>query len=150
MDGDIARKWIASAVSPLLTVIARGESSFFTEELRKMAGIGVAHVEGGFHHALLRFAEQAFRLVHVPTDKAVLRQWLKAGYVENRHRFPTEAGTPQGGIISPTLANMTLDGMEALLLQHFPRVKWKDGKLWRPKVNLVRYADDFIITGDSN
>jgi RNA-directed DNA polymerase len=88
-------------------------------------------------------------LRHVPTDKAMLRQWLKAGYVENRHLFPTEAGTPQGGIISPTLANMTLDGLEKLLAKHFPRQKWKDGKIWSPKVNLVRYADDFIITGDS-
>jgi RNA-directed DNA polymerase len=101
-------------------------------------------IKGCFDHI-----SHEWMLQHVPTDKAVLRQWLKAGYVENRNLFPTEAGTPQGGIISPTLANMTLDGMEALLVQHFPRVKWKDGKLWRPKVNLVRYADDFIITGDS-
>jgi hypothetical protein len=86
---------------------------------------------------------------HVPVDKPVLQKWLKAGYVENRSLFPTTAGTPQGGIISPTLANMTLDGLEKLLLKHFPREKWKDGKIWRPKVNLVRYADDFIITGDS-
>jgi RNA-directed DNA polymerase len=63
--------------------------------------------------------------------------------------FPTEAGTPQGGIISPTLANLTLDGLEKLLSAHFPRGTWKDGKLWQPKVNLIRYADDFIITGDS-
>jgi RNA-directed DNA polymerase len=74
---------------------------------------------------------------------------LKAGYIENRTLFPTEAGTPQGGVISPTLANMTLDGLEKLLAKHFPREKWRDGKRWRPKVNLVRYADDFIITGDS-
>ena len=44
---------------------------------------------------------------------------------------------------------MTLDGLEALLTQHFPREKWKNGRRWTPKVNLVRYADDFIITGDS-
>ena len=88
-------------------------------------------------------------LQHVLTDKVVLQKWLKAGYIENRTLFPTEAGTPQGGIISPTLANMTLDGLEKLLVKHFPRQKWKDGKLWSPKVNLVRYADDFIITGDS-
>ncbi len=79
----------------------------------------------------------------------MLRQWLKAGYFENRHLFPTEAGTPQGGIISPTLANMTLDGLEKLLVEDFPKGKWKNGKSWSPKVNLVRYADDFIITGDS-
>jgi RNA-directed DNA polymerase len=58
---------------------------------------------------------------HVPTDKEVLRKWLKAGFMENRTLFPTEAGTPQGGIISPTLANLTLDGLEKLLQQHFRR-----------------------------
>ena len=57
-------------------------------------------------------------------------------------RYATEAGTPQGGVISPTLANMTLDGLEALLKQHF-------GKRNSNKVNVVRYADDFIITGCS-
>ena len=92
---------------------------------------------------------QNWMLRHVPTDKTVLQKWLKAGYVENRNWFPTKAGTPQGGIISPTLANLTLDGLEPLLTQHFPKGQWKDGKPWSPKVNLVRYADDFIITGDS-
>jgi RNA-directed DNA polymerase len=77
-------------------------------------------------------------LKHVLTDKVVLQKWLKAGYIENRTLFPTEAGTPQGGIISPTLANMTLDGLEKRLSKQFPKGKWKDGKIWRPKVNLVR------------
>jgi RNA-directed DNA polymerase len=85
-------------------------------------------------------------LRHVPTDKEVLRKWLKAGFVENRTLFPTEAGTPQGGIISPTLANLTLDGLETLLTQRFPRKKVK-GKTILSKVHLIRYADDFIITG---
>jgi RNA-directed DNA polymerase len=82
---------------------------------------------------------------HVPMDKRVLQQWLKAGYVYQGRLFPTREGTPQGGIISPTLANMTLDGIEALLSecfgkpQTFARAKYQ--------VNLVRYADDFIITG---
>ena len=85
-------------------------------------------------------------LAHVPTDKEVLHKWLKAGFMENRTLFPTEAGTPQGGIISPTLANLTLDGLEPLLKQHFPR-KYADGKTICPKIHLIRYADDFIITG---
>jgi RNA-directed DNA polymerase len=95
------------------------------------------------------FISHSWMVHNVPTDKTILQKWLKAGYIENRILFPTEAGTPQGGIISPTLANMTLDGLERLLTQHFPKGTWRDGKLWTPKVNLVRYADDFIITGDS-
>lgn len=87
-------------------------------------------------------------LEHIPTDKEVLRKWLKAGFMENRTLFPTEAGTPQGGIISPTLANLTLDGLERLLKTTF-RSKVVGGKRTNPKVNLVRYADDFIITGNS-
>jgi RNA-directed DNA polymerase len=81
-------------------------------------------------------------LRHIPTDKTMLRKWLKAGYVENRILFPTEAGTPQGGIISPVLANLTLDGLESLLKEKF--LKWRKP---HPKVNLIRYADDFVITG---
>jgi len=90
------------------------------------------------------YISHEWMLSHVPTDKKVMRQWLKAGYMENRTLFPTEAGTPQGGIISPTLANLTLDGLERLLREKFPK-KMRPC----PKVNLVRYADDFVITGDS-
>jgi RNA-directed DNA polymerase len=85
-------------------------------------------------------------LAHIPMDAVILKKWLNAGYVENRTLFPTRAGTPQGGIISPTLANLTLDGLEKLLKQRFPK-KYAAGKTICPKINLVRYADDFIITG---
>ena len=62
--------------------------------------------------------------------------------------FPTEAGTPQGGIISPTLANLTLDGLEQLLESDLPREAGRERQTGiSPKVNLIRYADDFIITG---
>jgi RNA-directed DNA polymerase len=88
-------------------------------------------------------------LEHVPMDRAVLRQWLEAGYVEKGERFATEAGTPQGGIISPTFANLTLDGLKRLLDTKFPKVNLGQGRKYYPKVNLVRYADDFIITGSS-
>ena len=83
-------------------------------------------------------------LAHVPTDKAVLKKWLKAGFVYQNELFPTEAGAPQGGIISPVLANMTLDGLEARLTEKFPQAR-RAGL----KMNMVRYADDFIITGFS-
>lgn len=92
----------------------------------------------------------AWLLDHIPTDQAVLRGWLKAGYVEKRTLFATVEGTPQGGVISPALANMTLDGLERALQRAFPRkdLGRKRGK-YNPKVSLVRYADDFIITGIS-
>lgn len=86
---------------------------------------------------------------HVPTDREILRKWLKAGYVEDRQLFPTEAGTPQGGIISPTLANLVLDGLEARLAHAFGKVISVNGTRVRRMVNYVRYADDFIVTGHS-
>ncbi|MDF7680309.1 reverse transcriptase/maturase family protein [Enterobacteriaceae bacterium ESL0689] len=61
--------------------------------------------------------------------------------------FQTKAGTPQGGIISPVLANMCLDGLEKELIDHFGRKGTK--KANSHKVNYVRYADDFICTGIS-
>jgi RNA-directed DNA polymerase len=81
---------------------------------------------------------------NIPTDKAILKKWLKAGYVYQNELFPTSAGTPQGGIISPVAANMTLDGLEALLAERFPRARQK-----ALKMHMVRYADDFIVTGNS-
>jgi RNA-directed DNA polymerase len=80
-------------------------------------------------------------LAHIPMDTIILEKWLTAGYLENRNWFPTEAGTPQGGIASPTLANMVLDGLERLLDETF-RKKKIDGRIQFPKINLVRYADD--------
>lgn len=79
-------------------------------------------------------------LSNIPMDKVVLCKWLDAGYVENGITYPTRKGVPQGGIISPTLANMTLDGLEEVVRSAVPR---------RSRVNFVRYADDFIITGKS-
>jgi RNA-directed DNA polymerase len=79
-------------------------------------------------------------MTNIPMDKDILRKWLKAGYIDLGTLYPTPAGTPQGAIISPVLANMTLDGLEAELKKAF---RQKD------KVHMVRYADDFIITGAS-
>jgi RNA-directed DNA polymerase len=81
---------------------------------------------------------QEWLLAHVPMDKRLLRAWLQAGYLEGDQLHLTLAGTPQGGLISPLLANFALDGMEQAL-----RAATQPGD----KVNFVRYADDFVATG---
>jgi RNA-directed DNA polymerase len=86
-------------------------------------------------------------LANVPMDKAILRKWLSAGFVDQNVFFPTEEGTPQGGIISPVLANLALDSLQGVLRSAFRRRKRAAGP--NQMVNLVRYADDFVITGCS-
>jgi RNA-directed DNA polymerase len=83
---------------------------------------------------------------HVPMDTTILHHWLKAGYLERQAFHPTTEGTPQGGPISPALANCTLDGLERLLHERYPK-HTRAGT--RAKVNYVRFADDFIVTGSS-
>ena len=78
---------------------------------------------------------------NVPMDKKMLRAWLKMGIMEGNKYHPSKTGTPQGGIISPVLANLALDGMSQMLKA--------DQSLRGKKVNLIRYADDFIITGET-
>lgn len=88
-------------------------------------------------------------LAHVPMDKAILQKWLKSGYMEKAAFYETEAGTPQGGIISPVLSNLTLDGLERQLREKYPHVGAGMSKGRAAQVHLVRYAEDFIITGKS-
>ena len=85
-------------------------------------------------------------LSHVPLDKEIVRKWLKSGYIEKDVFYRTDEGTPQGGIISPVLANITLDGMEKLLQENFSRTRRQAAQ---NKAGAVRYADDFLITGTS-
>jgi len=84
-------------------------------------------------------------LAHIPMDKSILRKWLKAGFIEKHVLHPTEEGTPQGGICSPVIANLALDGLERKLLERYPKPKTG----YNAKVNYVRFADDFIVTGIS-
>jgi RNA-directed DNA polymerase len=74
-------------------------------------------------------------------EKAILQKWLKAGFIEKHVLHATEEGTPQGGICSPVLANMTLNGLEKELQEKFPKHP-RGGR--NEKINFVRFADDFI------
>jgi RNA-directed DNA polymerase len=89
-------------------------------------------------------------LAHVPMNRVILQKWLKSGYMDKHVLHESLDGTPQGGIISPTLANCALDGLERVLQEKFPaekRLRSFGGK--KPCVHLVRYADDFVITSKS-
>jgi len=88
---------------------------------------------------------------NVQMNKHILQTFLEAGFVYKNKLFPTEAGAAQGGTISPTLANITLDGMDKALQERF----WRNSKgTINPRsnvlrVHLVRYADDFIVTAET-
>jgi len=79
-------------------------------------------------------------LDNILMDREILNKWLNSGYMEKGQIFSTNSGSPQGGIASPTIANMALDGLEVLIKSISKRGY---------KTNMVRYADDFIITGGS-
>ncbi|MDR1207904.1 MAG: group II intron reverse transcriptase/maturase [Holosporales bacterium] len=83
-------------------------------------------------------------LANIPMNRTILKGWLKAGFMERKVFNPSGNGTPQGGIISPTLANMTLDGLQKFLLERFPKRRTNGRE--NMKVSLIRYADDFIVT----
>jgi RNA-directed DNA polymerase len=75
--------------------------------------------------------------------RELIKQWLKAGYVDKGVLYDTESGTPQGGVISPLLANIALHGMEKAL-----DVKYRQGTIRGPRA-VVRYADDFVVFCES-
>jgi RNA-directed DNA polymerase len=89
---------------------------------------------------------QEWLLPHIPMEKAILRQGLKAGFMEKSVWSGTTAGTPQGAICSPVLMNLTLDGVAAKLRERYPKAPARSR---RAKVNLASFADDCVITGSS-
>jgi RNA-directed DNA polymerase len=86
-----------------------------------------------------------FLMKHTPIcHKMVLKQWLKSGVMEQLNYMETDEGTPQGGVISPLLCNIALNGIEKHIKKANPLVKGISAG-----VNVIRYADDMIITGKS-
>ena len=125
------------------TADAMGQIFVCTSRKASAQWVLEADIEGCFdqinHEWLVR---------HVPMNKTILRKGLKAGVVHQGRLSPTEEGTPQGGIISPTLANMALNGLEGGLIEHLG-ARFGRSKIKGLKVNVIRYADDFVVTGSS-
>ena len=147
------------ALEPVAETTADTRSYGFRKERCTMDAVGQCHnvlrkgyspewilegdIKGCFDHI-----SHEWLLNNIPMDKVMLRKWLGCGFVFNKQLFPTEEGTPQGGIISPTLANMALDGLQKILSDRYKRKTIK-GERYSPMVNLIRYADDFIITSEN-
>jgi RNA-directed DNA polymerase len=116
----------ADAIEQCFNALARKNSAQFI-------------LEGDIHSCFDSISHQ-WLLSNTPMDKGMLRKWLTAGYIEKGTFSPTKFGTPQGGVISPTLLTVTLSGLEQVV---------KATAKQQDKVNIVSYADDFIITGAS-
>ena len=78
--------------------------------------------------------ESILSMISTVPKRELIKEWLKAGFIDGGVHNPTETGTPQGGVISPLLANIGLHGLEQYI------------KTINPKLGIIRYADDFIVT----
>jgi RNA-directed DNA polymerase len=99
-------------------------------------------LEGDIKSCFCRI-DHNYLLEKIPMDKTILCKFLKSGFMENNQLYPTMAGAPQGGIISPALAVMALSGLEAKLRACTEYRRNKE------KINMIAYADDFIVTAAS-
>lgn len=145
------------ALDPIAETIADDHSYGFRKERGAHDAIGYIHHilkrKGAPEWILEADIKACFDEIHhqwlidnVFMDKNLLHKWLNAGFVEGKELFPTTKGTPQGGIASPTLANITLNGLEKTLKEQFGD---KPGQKIRNKVHVCRFADDFVVTGCS-
>lgn len=121
------KRCVADAIEQCFTVLAQKQSAQWI-------------LEGDIQACFDRISHSWLE-THIPMDKAVLQGWLAAGYLEDGRLYPTATGTPQGGIASPVLANMALDGLEDAARAAAPG---RDSK-----VHVVKYADDFVMTAAS-
>lgn len=85
------------------------------------------------------------RVQTFPALRRQLRAWLKAGMMDQGELFPTHEGTPQGGCISPLLANIALHGLENEIVNRFPEKYDQKRKSSFMPPRVVRYADDFVV-----
>ena len=120
----------ADAIEQCFKVLCRKDSASWVLD---------ADIEGCFDHI-----SHDWMLKHLPLDKKMLGAWLGSGYIDKGKLFSTVEGTPQGGIISPTLMNLVLDGLEAVIDQaagvNREKQNWKNPH----KVTVIRYADDGV------
>ncbi|NEO93697.1 MAG: group II intron reverse transcriptase/maturase [Moorea sp. SIO3G5] len=128
------------------------EQSFLRLQKGRDSWVLDADIKGAFDNISHKFI---LNTIGKLPGRELIKQWLKAGYVEAEIFKATESGTPQGGIISPLLANIALDGMDEYLkryqkistqIRKSGKRKGSKEKVKSPMYGYLRYADDFIIT----
>jgi RNA-directed DNA polymerase len=114
-----------------------------------------ADIRGAFDHVSHEVILDA--LGNTP-GRALIKQWLKAGYVEAEMFYNTPSGTPQGGIVSPLLLNIALTGLEDVLttqrkvkayVSTRPQGRHAISRKASPRYGYIRYADDMLVTASS-
>jgi len=100
-----------------------------------------ADIKGAFDNINHEFL---LKTIGMFSGRELIKQWLKAGYMEYGRIHETESGTPQGGVISPLLANIALHGMEEAL-----GIRYDNWGRNQSKRAIVRYADDFVVFCES-
>jgi RNA-directed DNA polymerase len=130
----------ADAMEQLFTILSSKKSGKWILE---------ADIKGCFDNI-----KHKWMLKNITMDKVILNKFLKAGFVYRRQMFPTSRGAIQGGTISPTLANLSLDGLEYEIAKHY--FLTKKGKISyhqrnnKNQLHIVRYADDFVVTANNS
>ncbi|MEO5358538.1 MAG: reverse transcriptase domain-containing protein [Nitrospirae bacterium YQR-1] len=98
------KRSVADAIQQCHTVLSKSNSAQWILE---------GDIKGCFDNINHNWLKQ-----HIPMSKTILNKWLKCGYMKGNTLYATDNGTPQGGIISPILANLTLDGMETKIHEY--------------------------------
>jgi RNA-directed DNA polymerase len=110
-------------------------AAIYNEIVSKSKYVLDADIRGCFDH--IAHAPLLNKLQTFPAMRRTIAAWLKAGILEEDSFLSTESGTPQGGVISPLLANIALHGMEHAVNQLL-------GTYWQSP-HLIRYADDLVV-----
>jgi RNA-directed DNA polymerase len=122
----------------------RSTAEAITSIFKSVRGILEGDIKGCFDNI-----SHQWLIENISIDKKILYGWLKAGIIFNKEHTDTISGVPQGSIISPCLANLTLNCLERILQQKFMKHKKVNGKEINNKVHTIIYADDFVVTGRS-
>jgi RNA-directed DNA polymerase len=122
------KRCCADAIDPCFKVLRQKTSAGWILE---------GDIEGFFDNIRFDWIEK-----HIPMNRRILSKWLRSGFIDHGTLYPTDAGVPPGGTISPVISNQVLDGLEAV----------SHGSAWYRRVhhlNTIRWADDFIVTAHS-